>query len=80
MGSRTELIEAAVLEGNNVDRELLISLSLLIEWDLLPSGFPNVTIRDYFTELLKPLILSRLRILMEMKNTKSQSLVRSVES
>ena len=31
LGSRIELIEAAVLEGYNVDWELLISLSLLIQ-------------------------------------------------
>ena len=51
LGNRIELVEAAVLEGNTVDREKLISLDLLIQWDLLPPGFSNVIITNYFNEL-----------------------------
>ena len=44
------MIEAAVLENNEVDQELLLSLSLLIKWDLVPPDFPNRTVSEYFNE------------------------------
>ena len=37
-------MEAAVLSGNEKDSELLISLDLLIKWNLVPEGFPNITL------------------------------------
>ena len=49
---RTELVEAAVLSGNDTDSEVLISLDLLIAWDLVPEGFPNITLNAYFTQLM----------------------------
>ena len=53
LGSRIELVEAAVLSGNETDSELLISLDLLIAWDLVPEGFPNITLNEYFTQLME---------------------------
>ena len=40
-------MEAAVLSGNETDSELLISLDLLIKWNLVPEGFPNITLNEY---------------------------------
>ena len=40
-------VKAAVLEGNEIDREILISLELLQSWDLVTSTFPHETISDY---------------------------------
>ena len=45
-------VEAAVLSGNETDSELLISLDLLIEWNLVPKNFPNVTLDEHFKQLL----------------------------
>ena len=45
-------VEAAVLCGNQTDSELLISLDLLIEWNLVPKNFPNVTLNEHFKQLL----------------------------
>ena len=42
------MVKAAVLEGNEVDREILISLELLQSWDLVTSTFPHETISNYF--------------------------------
>ena len=41
-----------MLSGNETDSELLISLDLLIEWNLVPKNFPNVTLDDHFKQLL----------------------------
>ena len=51
-GTQVQLVEAAVLSGNETDSELLISLDLLIAWDLVPEGFPNITLNEYFTQLM----------------------------
>ena len=40
-------VKAAILEGNEIDREILISLELLQSWDLVTSTFPHETISDY---------------------------------
>ena len=57
LGNRKRRIKAAVLEGNEVDREILISLELLIEWDLVHPNFPNETLTYYFKRKLnKPKI------------------------
>ena len=45
-------MEAAVLSGNEMDSELLISLDLLIKWNLVPEGFPNITLNEYFNQLM----------------------------
>ena len=45
-------MEAAVLSGNNTDSELLICLDLLIEWNLVPRNFPNVTLDQSFRQLM----------------------------
>ena len=37
-------VEAAVLCGNQTHSELLICLDLLIEWNLVPRNFPNITL------------------------------------
>ena len=46
-GGKMKMVKAAVLEGNDVDREILISLELLQSWDLVTSTFPHETISDY---------------------------------
>ena len=45
-------MEAAVLSGNQTDSELLICLDLLIEWKLVPSNFPNITLDEHFRQLI----------------------------
>ena len=45
-------MEAAVLNGNSTDNELLICLDTLIAWNLVPSNFPNVTLDQYFNHLM----------------------------
>ena len=52
MGAETFYpMEAAVLNGNSTDNELLICLDTLIAWDLVPSNFPNVTLSQHFKNL-----------------------------
>ena len=45
-------MEAVVLSGNQTDSELLISLDLLIEWNLVPKNFPNITLDEHFKQLM----------------------------
>ena len=52
MGSRVEAVEAAVLSNNDVDTELLLSLGILLKWDLLPPLFPNQTVTDHVNTIL----------------------------
>jgi hypothetical protein len=52
LGEKVERVEAAVLADNDVDSELLVSLSLLLAWDLVPPLFPRQTVSAYFKELL----------------------------
>ena len=52
MGSRVETVEAAVLSNNDVDTELLLSLGILLKWDLLPPLFPNQTVTDHVNSIL----------------------------
>ena len=52
LGERVEKVEAAVLADNDVDAELLVSLSLLLAWDLVPPEFPRQTVSSYFNQLL----------------------------
>ena len=52
LGEKVERVEAAVLADNDVDSELLISLSLLVAWDLVPPSFPRQTVSAYFREIL----------------------------
>ena len=40
--------QGAVLEGNEIDREILISLELLVSWDLVTPTFPQETVTNYF--------------------------------
>ena len=47
-------MEAAVLNGNSTDNELLICLDTSIAWNLVPSNFPNVTLEQHFKEKLEP--------------------------
>ena len=44
LGEKVERVEAAVLADNDVDSELLVSLSLLLAWDLVPPQFPRQTV------------------------------------
>ena len=37
-----------MLEGNEIDREVLISLELLVDWDLVIPTFPHETVSSYF--------------------------------
>ena len=48
LGSRMRRVKAAVLEGNEIDREILISLELLVSWDLVTPTFPQETVTNYF--------------------------------
>ena len=48
---RVEPVEAAVLADNDVDAELLVSMSLLLAWDLIPPSFPRQTVTAYFNSL-----------------------------
>ena len=41
-----------MLSGNEGDSELYISLDLLIQWNLVPKGFPNITLNEYFNQLM----------------------------
>ena len=52
LGSRVETVEAAVLSNNDVDTELLLSLGILLKWDLLPPLFPNQTVTDHVNSIL----------------------------
>ena len=45
-------MEAAVLSNNDVDTELLLSLGILLKWDLLPPLFPNQTVTDHVNSIL----------------------------
>ena len=45
-------MEAAVLNGNQTDNDLLICLDTLIAWNLVPSNFPNVTLDQHFKHLM----------------------------
>ena len=40
-------LEVAILRGNSTDREILLSLQTLIEWNLVHPDFPNVTLDTY---------------------------------
>ena len=40
-------LEVAILKGNSTDREILLSLQTLIEWNLVHPDFPNVTLDTY---------------------------------
>ena len=53
LGNRRRRVQAAVLEGNDSDREILISLDLLIQWDLVHPNFPNETLSQYFLKMNK---------------------------
>ena len=53
LGARKKRVRAAVLEGNNSEREILISLELLQQWDLVHPSFPRETVSDYFVSLNK---------------------------
>ena len=48
LGGRMKRVKAAVLEGNEIDREILISLELLVSWDLVTPTFPHETITNFF--------------------------------
>ena len=52
LGKRVETVEAAVLFNNDVDTELLLSLGILLKWDLLPPLFPNQTVTDHVNSIL----------------------------
>lgn len=47
LGNKKRRVKAAVLEGNNSDREILISLDLLVKWDLIIPNFPNQTVTNF---------------------------------
>ena len=47
LGDKRKLIEAAVLEGNQNDREILISLKILKTWGLIHETFPQESVLDF---------------------------------
>ena len=65
-------VEAAVLSGNETDSELLISLDLLIKWNLVPEGFPNITLNEYFNHLMTNKHFSKKYSRLESLNPKAQ--------
>ena len=44
LGFKTMKLEVAILKGNSTDREILLSLGTLIEWDLVHKDFPRITL------------------------------------
>ena len=44
---RTKRLTCLVLQGNKVDREILISEQMLKTWDMIHPSFPNETISTY---------------------------------
>ena len=46
------MVKAVVLENNEVGQELLLSLSILIKWDLVPPDLANCTVSEHFYELM----------------------------
>ena len=55
LGDRVEAVETAVLCNNEVDSELLLSLSILIAWDLVPHDFPRRTLTEHFNTIYRNL-------------------------
>ena len=53
LGEKRKLIEGAVLEGNILDREILISLKLLKDWGLVHSTFPQETVYNLMSRTNK---------------------------
>ena len=53
LGARRKRVRAAVLEGNNSEREILISLELLQKWDLVHPSFPMETVSSYILSMNK---------------------------
>ena len=47
LGSKIVKLEVAILRGNSTDREILLSLGTLIEWNLVHKDFPNATLDKY---------------------------------
>ena len=47
LGDKRRLIEAAVLEGNQNDREILVSLKVLKTWGLIHESFPQESMLDF---------------------------------
>ena len=88
LGNRIKLVEAVVLAGNTTDTELLISLDLLIAWDLIPPGFLNVTLTTYFNQLMKinqlkittPVFILNSKKVMKKIGTKYQNPAKSAKS
>ena len=50
LGEKRKLVEGAVLEGNQTDREVLISLQLPKDCCLVHSTFPQETIQNFITQ------------------------------
>ena len=47
LGDKRRLIEAAVLEDNQNDREILVSLKVLKTWGLIYDTFPQESVLDF---------------------------------
>ena len=83
------MVEAAVLSNNDVDTELLLSLGILLKWDLLPPLFPNQTVTDHVNTILAKMkynkhntakyssLYSQMKQLTRGKNENCQNLVKS---
>ena len=45
-------LEVAILKGNSTDREILLSLQTLIDWNLVHPDFPNVRLDTYIHKMI----------------------------
>ena len=54
LATKKRRVKAAVLEGNDLEREILISMDLLKKWDMIHPTFPAKNINDYINSLNKP--------------------------
>ena len=61
LGRRVETVEVADLSNNDVDTELLLSLGILLKWDLLPPLFPNQTVTDHVNSILAKMKYNKAR-------------------
>ena len=52
-GGKVKRMNAMVLRGNNVDREILVSGTVLKQWRLIHDSFPVETINQYVRRYLK---------------------------
>ena len=50
--NKIKKLEVAVLKGSNSDREILLSLKTLIDWNLVHPDFPNVQLDSFIQKMV----------------------------